>query len=491
MVVGLYTSRVVLKALGETDFGIYGVVGGVLTLFKFLKLSITNCTQRFISYAVGKKDTVLLRNTFTTSLYIHLIIGIVIVILCESIGVWFLNNVLNIPNERMAAANWVLQFSIISVFFTITSIPYIATIIAHEKMSAFAYLSLLEAFLKLGIAIAIDYYGGDRLILYAGLLALSVLIIRVAYNIYCGKHFTETGYSLKKDKSIIKEFTSFVSWNMYMVLATFGPGQGLNMLLNIFFGPAVNAARSISYTVQGHITQFTHNFMVAVRPQIVKYYAEGDLKNMYKLMFRSAKFSFFLMFVITLPIWICSDQILEIWLDKVPRYSVEFCDIVLLINLVNVFSNPLLAATQATGNMKLHSILGGTNLLLILPVAYIVLKMGGEPMSVFYVSFIFYIFHVLIKLYVNKKILNFPIMDFLKNNLLKCWAIAILIGILPYYLHKIMPQTILSMLFVFTLCLILSVSVIYLYGLDKTEKGFLRNKISSVTKKFKKRNGNT
>ena len=208
-------------------------------------------------------------------------------------------------------------------------------------------------------------------------------------------------------------------------------------------------------------------------------------------MFRSAKFSFFLMFVITLPIWICSDQILEIWLDKVPRYSVEFCDIVLLINLVNVFSNPLLAATQATGNMKLHSILGGTNLLLILPVAYIVLKMGGEPMSVFYVSLIFYIFHVLIKLYVNKKILNFPIMDFLKNNLLKCWAIAILIGILPYYLHKIMPQTILSMLFVFTLCLILSVSVIYLYGLDKTEKGFLRNKISSVTKKFKKRNGNT
>lgn len=296
MVVSLYTSRIVLNTLGVEDYGIYNVVGGIVTMFVFISNSMSSATQRYITFALGKGDKERLSTVFSTTLQIHTLIASVVVLLGETVGLWFLYDKMQIPAERMDAAFWVLQCSIVSTFVMIVSVPYNADIVAHEKMSAFAYISILEVLLKLAIVYLLVVFSFDKLILYAILVLAIQILIRFCYSIYCNRHFEETKYRRVWDKSLFKEMTGFAGWSMFGNMAGVLFGQGLNMLLNVFFGPVVNAARAVAMQVQGAIQQFVGNFQTALNPQITKTYSNGKMNEMHNLMFRSARFSFYLLF---------------------------------------------------------------------------------------------------------------------------------------------------------------------------------------------------
>ena len=388
MAVSLFTSRVVLNTLGVEDFGIYSVVGGVVGMFVFINNSMSSATQRYITFALGKGDKNRLQTVFSTTLQIHSLIAIIIVLLGETVGLWFLYNKMQIPADRMDAALWVMQCSIVSMVVMIVSVPYNADVIAHEKMSAFAYISILEVVLKLAIVYLLLVFSYDKLILYAILILMIQILIRFCYSIYCNKHFEETRYKHVWDKKLFKEMTGFAGWSLFGNMAGVLFGQGLNMLLNVFFGPVVNAARAVAVQVQGAIQQFVGNFQTALNPQITKTYAAGELNEMHRLMFRSARFSFYLLFFLSLPVLYETDFILTIWLKIVPENAVAFLRIMICTSLIYTIANPLIIANQATGRVMKYQAVCGTILLLILPISYLCLKMGCPAYSVFIVHFL-------------------------------------------------------------------------------------------------------
>ena len=338
MAVSLYTSRVVLNTLGVEDFGVYNVVGGVVAMFGFINGSMSSATQRYITFALGKGDKTWLQTVFSTTLQIHTLIAGIIVLLGETVGLWFLYNKMQIPADRMDAAFWVLQCSIVATIVMIISVPYNADIIAHEKMSAFAYISILEVVLKLVIVYMLVVFSFDKLILYAFLLLAIQLLIRFCYSIYCNRHFEETKYRHVWDKALFKEMTGFAGWSLFGNLAGVLFSQGLNMLLNVFFGPIVNAARAVAVQVQSAIQQFVGNFQMALNPQITKTYAKGELGDMHSLMFRSARFSFFLLYFLSLPVLFETNFILTIWLKTVPENTVVFLRIMICTSLIYTLS---------------------------------------------------------------------------------------------------------------------------------------------------------
>ncbi|MEE1288394.1 MAG: lipopolysaccharide biosynthesis protein, partial [Bacteroidaceae bacterium] len=387
MLVSLYTSRVILQTLGVEDYGVYNVVGGVITMFTFLNSAMSSATSRYITFEIGKGNMERLKKVFSTALQIHAIIALLIVILGETVGLWFLMNELVIPDGRMDAAMWVYQCSIISCVVTIMSVPYNADIIAHEKMSAFAYISVLEIILKLLIVYLLVVLPFDKLKVYAVLVLMVGLLIRYIYTRYCHKHFEESHYIHRIDKSLLKEMSSFAGWSFWGNLAGILYSQGLNMMLNIFFGPVVNAARGIATQIQHVVTQFVTNFQMALNPQITKTYASGGLDKMHSLMFRSARFSFMLLFFLSLPIMLETNYIFTLWLGIVPENTVIFARIIIAISLIYTIANPCVIANQATGKVKVYQAVVGGLLLLILPISYIVLKMGAPAYSVFIVHF--------------------------------------------------------------------------------------------------------
>ena len=333
MAISLYTSRVILKVLGVEDFGIYNVVGGIISMFAFINGGMVAATQRYITFEIGSGNTNQLKKVFSTSLQIHAIISVIIIILGETVGLWFLLEKLVIPESRMSAAIWVYQLSIVACIVNIMSIPYNADIIAHEKMSAFAYISIVEVVLKLLIVYMLVFSPLDKLIVYAVLLLVVQIAIRLIYTTYCKKHFEETSYSKCCDKSLVKEMASFAGWSFWGSLAGILYTQGLNMMLNIFFGPVVNAARAIAVQVQSAVQQFVTNFQMAINPQITKSYAKGDLNQMHNLMFRSARFSFLLLLLITLPVLLETNFLLTVWLKTVPENTFIFTQIKIYIEL--------------------------------------------------------------------------------------------------------------------------------------------------------------
>ena len=386
IIVGLYTSRIVLNTLGVTDYGIYNVVGGIVSMLAFLNSAMVAASQRFISFELGIGNLEKLKKVFCTSVSIHIALAVIILLIAESIGLWFVNTHLNIPLERMTAANWVYQCSILTLILTVVSVPYNSCIVAHEHMKAFAYVSIVEAVLKLLIVYILLVENVDKLILYAILVASVALIVRIIYGIYCKRHFEECSYRFVFDRKLFKEMFAFAGWSVIGNLGFSFKDQGSNIILNLFFGTAVNAARGIAMQVNGILSNFSNNFTMALNPQITKQYAAGDVESSMKLVYAGCRYSFYLLLLITIPVMINREYLLKLWLGNVPEYTSQFLMLVLISTLINVMASPIVTALQATGRIKVFQITICIIMLSELPLAYLILKNGGKPTNGFWKS---------------------------------------------------------------------------------------------------------
>lgn len=486
MAVLLYTSRIILETLGIEDYGIYNVVGGVVAMFGFINGSMASTTQRYITFALGKGDENQLRTVFSTSLQIHALISVLIIILGETVGSWFLYNKMTIPDDRMDAAFWVLQCSIASTVVMIMSVPYNATIIAHERMSAFAYISVLEVLLKLAIVYILLAFSADKLILYALLLLAVQITIRLIYSYYCNRHFNESKYRHVWDKSLFKEMTGFAGWNMFGNLSAVFFTQGLNMLLNVFFGPVVNAARAVSVQVQQAIQQFVTNFQMALNPQITKTYAQGQMKEMHTLMYRSARFSFYLLFFLSLPVLFETDLILTAWLKTVPDNTATFTRIMICTSLIYTIANPMIIANQATGKVQRYQAVCGTILLMILPVSYALLRLGFPAYSVFLAHFAMEAIAQLARMIMLRPLIGIGIKDYVVNIYARI-ALVVGVSVIPPTIgYCTMEDGIFRFIVIGLTCVISVAASAYHLGLNANERVFVMTKARGLLHKIRK-----
>ncbi|SHE77968.1 Na+-driven multidrug efflux pump [Bacteroides luti] len=487
MFVSLYTSRVVLSTLGVSDYGVYNVVGGVVYMFSFLNAAMTNGTQRFLSYELGRGDISQLRKMFSITLSIHIFIGLVIVILAETIGLWFLNTQLNIPAERMMAANWVYQFSILSFLISVIQVPYNSLIIAHERMNVYAYVSIIEVILRLLVVFILTQIDYDKLTLYGFLYFSVTLIAAVIYAVYCKIKFSECTSHFVYDHLLFKRLLSFAGWNLYGNVTCVVAAQGVNLILNIFFGPVINAARGIAYQISSSIYGFANNFQMAVNPQIIKSYAAGENEYMMNLIFRSAKFSFYLLFIIALPIFIEVDFILKIWLKVVPEYTSLFCRLIIISGLLDVFSGPLQTAANATGKIKLYQFTEGTIILLLMPLSYLLYKLGFAPQATFYVGILISIALQFARLMILRGLIHVDMKHFVMDIFFKSLFVGFLASLIPFMIKDLYVNEVIRFFVVCFFSVVSSFTVIYFLGLNRSEKIFVKEKMSQIYTKLERK----
>ena len=476
MGISLFTSRVILQTLGVEDYGISSVVGGVISMFTFINAAMVSSTQRYLNFELVRGDANQLRSVFSTSLQIHALIALAIIVLSETVGLWFLNEKLVIPEARMTAAMWVYQCSILSCAVSIMSTPYNAVIVAHEKMSAFAYISILDVSLKLLVVYLLVVLPFDKLIILAILNLLVQLFIRYIYTIYCHRHFPESYFQFRFNKTLFKEMFGFAGWSFWGNLAAILYTQGLNMMLNIFFGPIVNAARGIAVQVQSAVQQFVGGFQTALNPQITKNYASNNLPQMHSLMFRSARFSFLLLFFLSLPVLMETNFILTLWLKTVPDDAVVFTQIMICISLIYTTANPCIIANQATGKVKIYQMVVGGILLLILPISYVVLKLGAPAYSVFIVHFCIESVAQFSRMYMLRKLIHLPLWQYMKNIYIPIVSTVVIAIILPLVVRMQVAEGWLRFLAVGFTCVLSVGASSYFIGFTKQERVFFLDK---------------
>ena len=472
MGISLFTSRVILQTLGVEDYGISSVVGGVISMFTFINAAMVSSTQRYLNFELVRGDANQLRSVFSTSLQIHALIALAIIVLSETVGLWFLNEKLVIPEARMTAAMWVYQCSILSCAVSIMSTPYNAVIVAHEKMSAFAYISILDVSLKLLVVYLLVVLPFDKLIILAILNLLVQLFIRYIYTLYCHRHFPESYFQFWFNKTLFKEMFGFAGWSFWGNLAAILYTQGLNMMLNIFFGPIVNAARGIAVQVQSAVQQFVGGFQTALNPQITKNYASNNLPQMHSLMFRSARFSFLLLFFLSLPVLMETNFILTLWLKTVPDDAVVFTQIMICISLIYTTANPCVIANQATGKVKIYQMVVGGILLLILPISYVVLKLGAPAYSVFIVHFCIESLAQFSRMYMLRKLIHLPLWQYMKNIYIPIVSTVAIAIILPLVVRMQVAEGWLRFLAVGFTCVLSVGASSYFIGFTKQERVF-------------------
>lgn len=476
MGISLFTSRVILQTLGVEDYGISSVVGGVISMFTFINAAMVSSTQRYLNFELVRGDANQLRSVFSTSLQIHALIALAIIVLSETVGLWFLNEKLVIPEARMTAAMWVYQCSILSCAVSIMSTPYNAVIVAHEKMSAFAYISILDVSLKLLVVYLLVVLPFDKLIILAILNLLVQLFIRYIYTLYCHRHFPESYFQFRFNKTLFKEMFGFAGWSFWGNLAAILYTQGLNMMLNIFFGPIVNAARGIAVQVQSAVQQFVGGFQTALNPQITKNYASNNLPQMHSLMFRSARFSFLLLFLLSLPVLMETNFILTLWLKTVPDDAVVFTQIMICISLIYTTANPCIIANQATGKVKIYQMVVGGILLLILPISYVVLKLGAPAYSVFIVHFCIESLAQFSRMYMLRKLIHLPLWQYMKNIYIPIVSTVVIAIILPLVVRMQVAEGWLRFLAVGFTCVLSVGASSYFIGFTKQERVFFLDK---------------
>jgi O-antigen/teichoic acid export membrane protein len=482
MAVSLYTVRVVLSTLGTVDYGLYNVVGGIVVMFSFLSNTMASASQRFFSYELGRKNYIQLKKTFSMTVSIYFLIALIIFLLSETIGLWFLNNKMTIPLERLSAANWVYQFAILSFITTMLTIPYNAAIIANERMKVYAYVSILEAFLKLAVVYILVIFEYDKLKLYAILTFSVTLIITFIYRTFCKKQFKECVYKFNKDTALFKEIINYSGWNLFGALSSIFKNQGVNILLNLFFGPAINAARGIAYQVNIAILNFSNNFYLAVGPQIIKSYSNNQIKEMMKLVFQSTKFAYFLLLILALPILLETNFYLSLWLKEIPNYTIIFTQLVIVDMLIESLGRPILTTIQASGNIKWYQVLVGGAKLLIIPIAYLFLNYEYPPEAVFYTMIAISILCHVIRIVLAKKLVKFDVIAYLREVILTVFLVTIISFLSLKYLQKLLYfNSGFKPLIISFLTLIITIINIYFFGISKLEKriaiDYLKNKL--------------
>lgn len=487
MAVGLFTSRIILDALGVSDYGIYNVIGGLVTMFSVLTGAMSVATSRFLTFALGSGDNLLLRRTFVTAVNIHLIIAAAIVVIAEVGGIWMLNSHLNIPADRMDAANVVLQFSIATFVINLINVPYTSSIISHERMGIYAYFSLFDVFVKLGIVYVLYLTSSDRLVVYALLLCLANLATQIINWIYCKFKFAECSYSLSIDKQLLKKMFGFIGWAFWGNAAVVLKDQGMTLLLNIFCGTIVNAAQGVANQVNATVNTFVSNFMTAVNPQITKLYASGDYDAMNRLIVRSTKFSAFLLLILIVPIIVNIDDLLALWLVEVPKHTGSFVTLILFYSFVNCFTGGLITGILANGKIKTYEIALTVTYILNLILAFVSLTLGMASETLYVLLIIFKFVVLCIQLWLGRTMFRLPLRTYLKamtRYVLPVLAVGLFLMFVPWKeISGVIQRIILSVLSVEGILLL----TIYLVGFEMNERRFIIEKIQQVSSKIIKR----
>lgn len=479
MLVSLYTSRVLLTELGVEDFGIYNVVGGIVAMFIILSGSMTSSSTRYLTFALGKGDLKNFQKIFSTSLLVHLLIAVVIVIIAEPTGIWFMENKMQIADNRMDAATVIFHCSVIITAINIIGVPFSGVIIAHEKISVFTYFSLIDLALKLGLIIFLKTYPGDKLIFYGVLLLAIQVLIQILIITYCYSTFREIKSKLFWDRDLFKEMSSFAGWSLFGDSAFILQNQGINLLINVFFGTTVNAARGVAMQMQGLVIRFISSFQTAINPQITKSYASENFNFMHKLIYASSKFSFYLFLVLSVPILIETEMILSIWLKVVPDYTVGFVRVILLITLINAFANPLIYAVKATGFIRKYEIVVGLISLTIVPISYFLLSKNYPVITVFIVHFIVEVIGQIFRLIIVSPLIKMPIIIYIKEVVINCLLIFAISIVLPILLLLFFEDSFVRLLLVVLSSFLSVLMSSYFFGMNDNERLYLKNIIHS------------
>lgn len=477
MIIGLYTSRVVLKALGVDNFGIWNAVGGIVAMFAIVSGSVTGAISRYISYSLGKGDEARLRRIFSTSIIIQIILGVLIILLGETFGLWFLREKMSIPEGRMGAADVVLQCSLAIMVVNLIAVPYNADIIAHEQMKAFAYVSVIEASLKLGVALLLAVSPADKLKTYALLMVAVALTVRFMYSLYCRRHFQESRGRLVFDRSLLKEMAGFAGWNFFGSTAYLFNTQGINILSNIFFGVGVNAARGVAAKVEGTVMQFVTNFTTALNPQITKSFAENNHDYCFHLVCRGAKYTWLLLLFFALPVWFEGETLIRLWLGNVPEGAVLFTRLSILAIMADMLGNSLAILELATGDIKKYYLIIGSVSFLVFPISWILFKLGMPAHASYYVFTAVYLVLVPLKLIILRGQTGFPIPLYLKDVILPAFSVAGASFALVWALRLVLPCSPWNTLITILACIVATAAFSWLFAMTRGEKDYLLSKL--------------
>lgn len=479
MVLSFFTTRIVLEKLGVSDYGVNNLVAGFVSSFKVLNNILEGGTRRFLAFYLGKNDKQLVKVTFSTAFTIHLVIAFVVVLALESIGLWFLNNDLNIETDRMYAANVLFQLSVFTTFLSITQTPFSACITSHERFDVYAYMSIFDVVAKILVLYLLVYIPGDKLIIYGILLAIVATVNILIYRLYCIKKFDECGFSLKTNKVIFKEMMKFSGWSALGHISVVLNGQGISILLNLFFNTTMNAARGLADTVSFTINQFVGGFLVAATPQLTKYYSEGNKESFEKLIFNISQYTIFLLSIICVPVVMELDYVLQLWLNEVPKYASDFVKIGFLCNMIGYSNSMVDQGIVATGNVKKMNIYGIPIYFLTLPMIYIVLKLGCYPPIIYFIVSIPVLIHFIINLKILSELTGFPAKKYFINIFLKNCVITMLAMIIPFIIKSNMNSGIIRFIIVCSISVINTVLLMYLLSLDKDTKKYIYNILSN------------
>lgn len=487
MLVSLYTSRVILNALGVVDFGIQNVVGGVVGMLSLISASLSSATSRFLTFELGKGDITKLKQVFSTALIIHLALAGIIFVVAETVGLWFLNTQMTIPAERMYAANWVYQNTILSFILGLLSIPFNSSIISHERMTAFAYFGILDIILKLCVVLFIAYvpFSFDKLIVFSCLFTAVGITMQTLYFIFCRRNFEECRINIKFDKQCWKEMSGFATWTFIGCTAALLKDQGVNILLNIFIGPVLNAARGIAGQVNNAVSAFAGNFMTALNPQITKSYAADDREYMFSLVERGSRFSFYIMLILALPILFETNTILTIWLKEFPEHTINFVRLIIVLTLSDILSNTLITLQTATGKIRNYQIAVGGMLMMNFPLSYLFLWLGFAPECTLLVAIAVSVACMVLRLLFLRKMAGLSMRRFLKNVYFNVISVTALSAIVPAIAYKTIPEGLPRFFSVVAISIVSSCAVIYFVGCNPNEREFLLAQIKKAFTRFR------
>ena len=486
MAVSLYTSRVVLRMLGVEDYGVYNVVGGIVSLLGLLTSSLSTASLRFFTYELGRDIPFAMKRIFSLSLTIHIVLAFLVLFVAELLGVWFLNSYLNIPSDRLFAANVVYQCSIISFFVTLISIPYNTLMVSHERMSAFAYIGVLDVFVKviLILWLAGCSYLTDKLIGYAIVLLFVTMFTQLIHVFYCRRNFPESYYCFVWDRERIREMTGFLGWSFMGSGAGVLRDHGVNLLLNVFCGPVVNAARGISYSLSNAVNGFVRNFMVAVNPQITKSYAAGEREYTESLVHRGSRFTFYILLILAFPILFETDYILRLWLNNYPIQAVIFVRLLLILNMIDVLSNTLNTLQLATGRIRNYQLIVGLTGMLNLPFSYLILWLGGAPEITILVAIFLSIVCLLLRLFLLQNITGLSVYCYLTKVVGNTLLVAVCTLPAPIMVYMAVAPGGFRFIFLSIVSSLWTFCVVYAIGCSQSERVFIRTQSVAIYKKI-------